>query len=153
MVVVLDLADTVVTQLTGKKFPVGVWDLDFNFDLLERLKSGVKKGVIDSIWIVTNQGGVSTGHITEEKLEVYMNYIMESVKDYTGLENVGYTYCPTMDGHDRLPDTGMLECVAEWADTNPASMIFIGDGGGLTVCSEAATKFGCRFYKTQDFLK
>ena len=52
----IDLDGTLIHTASGKTFPEGVWDMKFDFEVLDKIKEyGFK-----AICIITNQGGIET---------------------------------------------------------------------------------------------
>lgn len=57
-----DLDGTLINTISGKEFPQGIWDMKFNFRVLDKIKELNP----DYIFIVTNQGGIEKGFIEED---------------------------------------------------------------------------------------
>ena len=110
MIVICELNEVLVGTASGSKFPQGVWDLSFNEKTWNRLKSGVEKGVVTGIGIVSNEGGISTGHQCVESFEAKMNYVRWCIMEWTCISSISCTYCPDY-GPLRLPNTGMIDSV------------------------------------------
>jgi DNA 3'-phosphatase len=151
-----DLDGTLITTRSGKTFPEGIWDVDFKMDVLAAIKSLQPRYVI----IVTNQGGVEKGFMSEDKLVAKLVYVEEAINEYTHII-CGYSYCTSNDQSDprRKPNVGMLE---EWQSTiihsfDKSDMLMIGDASGKDgqfsdSDKKTAENFGIDYMDVDDFV-
>ena len=52
-----DLDGTLINTISGKTFPIGIWDMKLRFDVLDVIRALCPKYV----FIVSNQGGIEKG--------------------------------------------------------------------------------------------
>ena len=103
-----DLDDTLIETISGETFPKGVWDMRIKFDILDKIKQFNPS----YLFIVTNQGGIGK-FVDKERFETKVSYIAGSIKEYTKIKNVDWTYCSSTnkDDPDRKPNTGMFKTI------------------------------------------
>ena len=101
-----DLDGTLIKTLSGETFPKGVWDMQFRFEVLDKIKD-LKP---EYICIVSNQGGIESEMVFEMHFIDKMRYIESSIREYTGISTYS-EYCATNSKESpmRKPNTGMLE--------------------------------------------
>ena len=157
-----DLDGTIITTISGKTFPLGIWDMQFKWDTIDAIKnSGVK-----CLIIITNQGGIEKGHVNEKHfVKGKMSYITKALEEYLGIP-VEYQYCPLNDKNCkyRKPNTGMLETscwkfiTKRWGmEPNKDSMLMIGDASGKDgqfsdSDKKTAENFGIDYLDIDDFV-
>ncbi len=129
-IVFADLDDTLIRTYTGNTFPQGIWDIRFNFGVLDSIIDFKP----DYLFIVSNQAGIGT-YVHEEDFAVKFNYIIRAIKDYTAIKTVDGLYCTSNDKADkyRKPNTGMLEemiSVYNLGDVSKSEMVMLGDAAG-----------------------
>lgn len=154
-----DLDGTLIQTLSLNTFPKGIWDMQFKFDVLDKIKEIQPEW----IFIVTNQGGIPQ-YQTSEDFETKCTYIAKCIEQYCGIP-VNYTYCASMDKNDpyRKPNTGMLDvmCSAHKISQSVDSkknMVMIGDASGTPgqfsdSDKKCAIKFGITYFDVDDFIK
>ena len=149
-IVFIDLDGTLVNTISGRTFPVGIWDMQLNFQMLEALKSYAPK----HIHIVTNQGGIEKGYVKEHSFFAKLNYVEKCVADYCDCICTS-DYCASNDVSNicRKPNIGMLQyfsqdCIAG-TDCNRKECIMIGD---MDTDRQTAENFGCMYYDVNDFI-
>ena len=100
-----DLDGTLIKTKTGETFPKGIWDMEFRFDVLD----AIKKMQPFALLIVSNQDGVESGFVNRRNFKFKMEYIIRSIKEYTGVF-VEYSCCYSNDNNDEYhkPNTGLL---------------------------------------------
>lgn len=161
-VIFADLDGTLINTLSEFTFPRGIWDMRFNFPLLDKLKE-LKPELIA---IVTNQGGIEQGFVNERDfVKGKMAFVTRSVQEYTGCTCV-FQYCRTNDKNSiyRKPNKGMLDQVlykdlgqlGMWADKD--EMLMIGDASGKPgqfsdSDRKTAENFGIDYMDVEDFIK
>lgn len=118
----LDLDRTLIETASGKKYPIGLWDMRFKMDVFEKLKKFYIENDVLIIRIVSNQGGVELGYTTYGGMNSKIQYVARCLEEYiekgSNLERevcVSYMFCHKNDKNDpnRKPNTGMLKTVME----------------------------------------
>lgn len=150
--VFLDLDGTIINTISGETFPKGVWDMKFNFTLLDTLKECQP----DLICIVTNQGGIGK-YVNEVHFMNKFSYIKDVIREYVGCKCEG-VYCSPNHGDDfRKPNTGMLEYLSEILNIEKCDCVMIGDASGLEgqfsdSDKKTAENFGIPYYDVNEFI-
>lgn len=139
-----DLDGTLITTKSGNTFPVGIWDMQLIDTVINRISE--MEG-LEMIVIVSNQGGIESGHLKEEDFIVKAEYVAKCIEGITGVK-VFYTYCKTNSKTDknRKPNSGMVDSYIESFNLNKEDCLMIGDASGLDgqfsdsdlKCAEAA---------------
>lgn len=83
-----DMDGTLIETVSGETFPKGIWDMKFKFDILDAIKNLNPK----VIFIVTNQGGVEKGLVSQLSIYVKCKYVNDSIMDYCGIDT-RFRYC------------------------------------------------------------
>ena len=153
-----DLDGTLINTFSGDTFPRGVWDMEFRFDVWDKIKELNPK----YLCIVSNQGGIEKGHVNETYFIDKMEYITSSLAEYTG-SFVYYDFCTTNDKKDwyRKPNPGMLESLSESTFIEAFEkyeMLMIGDASGKEgqfsdSDKKCAKNFGIDYMDVEDFLE
>ena len=102
----IDLDGTLIHTASGKTFPEGIWDMVFDFEVLDKIKEyGFK-----AICIITNQGGIEKGFVDGIHWVNKIEYICSCIEEYTGIR-CDFEFCPTNDKNDphRKPNKGMID--------------------------------------------
>ena len=151
-----DLDGTLIETLSGKTFPQGVWDMKFKFDVLD----AIKKLAPDSLFIVSNQGGIENGFVDRIDFNDKMSYIVSSIKEYCHINTTKGIYCPHNDknNQNRKPNTGMLNCLKITHGFSKEQALMIGDASGKPgqfsdTDKKTAENFGIDYMDVQDFVK
>ena len=155
----IDMDKTLIRPLSHSVHPKGMWDIEFKFDTL----SAIAALNPQYIFIVSNQGGIETGRITEQWVKIKMDFVTMSVKDaIQGNYTIAYAYAKTNKTSDRLrkPNTGMLEDCLRLYDLEhvpKGKMLMIGDAsGGKHDFSDSdlrcAENFGIDYLDVNDFV-
>jgi len=166
-----DLDNTLITTVSGKMFPKGIWDLQFKWDVLKCIKWLVHKQNIFEIVIVSNQGGIPR-YISEESFVCKLRYITQSMVDFinppvpislqeTGLWVYGL-YASKEDGCPkswRKPECGMLDYFYEEVSrtVNKQQCLMIGDASEKPrdfddSDYQCAKNFGCDYLDVREFV-
>ena len=105
-----DLDGTLIETISGEIFPKGIWDMKIRFDVLD----AIKKLNPEYVLIVSNQGGIESGFVDEQKFETKLFYIIKSIGEYCDCECYAM-YCDTNNKSDpyRKPNTKILETLLE----------------------------------------
>lgn len=153
-----DLDGTLIDTITGNTFPKGIWDMQFNFAVLDRIKELNP----DYIFIVSNQGGIEKNLIEEDHFCDKINYIITSLKEYINKEAIDYEYCISNDKENvyRKPNTEMLAKLLRNYEINYTSkleMLMIGDASGKPgqfsdSDKQTAINFGIDYIDVEDFI-
>ena len=77
-----DLDGTLINTISGKTFPIGIWDMKIRFDVLDVIKALHPKYV----FIVSNQGGIEKGYVDRSNFIVKSEYIARSISEYCDCE-------------------------------------------------------------------
>ena len=159
-----DLDGTLIKTKSGETFPKGIWDMEFRFEVLD----AIKKLKPLAILIVSNQGGVESGFVNRRNFEFKMEYIIRSIKEYTG-SFVEYSCCYSNDNNNqyRKPNAGLLGSLfyrvqTKWFKgehiTYDEDYLMIGDASGKEgqfsdTDKKTAENFGCDYLDVEDFVK
>ena len=103
----LDLDHTLVRPKSGETFPIGPNDWEFLPNMVEKVKHFYDNDYYPII--VTNQGGIETGHTTVEDVVGRLDSACMRLAARIGYHDgrVPYYYCPWMESYDRKPLPGM----------------------------------------------
>lgn len=115
MIVICELNDVLIHTASGSTYPQGVWDLSFDDRVWNRLKSGVEKGIITGIGIVSNEGGIASGHQSKDSFDAKLNYIIYSLSEWVKLpvSQIKSVYCADYSDM-RLPNPQMITGLMEF---------------------------------------
>lgn len=162
-VIYADLDGTLIKPISGSTFPAGIWDMRFNFPVLDMIREIQPKCLL----IITNQGGIESGFVDKRNFEFKMEYICRSIKEYTGV-TTEYSYCISNDKNNkyRKPNIGMLDSLLHKMikrgivkkSISIDSILMIGDASGKEGqfsdsdkrCAENA---GLRYMDVDDFVQ
>lgn len=111
-IVFVDLDGTLTKTVTGETFPKGIWDMTFDLEVMGKI--GRMRPT--AVFIVSNQGGIESGHVNHRLFEQKFMYVIASLQEVCGQHVfVAGRYCPTMKEGDlmRKPNTGMLTAMLE----------------------------------------
>lgn len=105
-IIFCDLDDTLIKTHTGETFPKGVWDMEFKYDVWDKIKELTP----EYLFIITNQGGIGK-FVDLERFESKVAYVASAIKEYCEIPLVDWTYCSSPDKKDpcRKPNTGMFK--------------------------------------------
>ena len=154
-----DLDETLINTISGKTFPIGIWDMRIKFDVLD----AIKKLNPQYILIVSNQGGIESGFVNARNFHIKSEYITRAIEEYCGCECYSM-YCRTNDKSDlyRKPNTGMLEdlvenYVGDDFDHIKQKSLMIGDASGKEdqfsdSDKKTAENFGIDYMDVNDFV-
>lgn len=173
-IIFIDLDGTLIDTHSGETFPKGVWDMNIKWDAWKALKSFVKENDTEFVCIITNQGGIESGHVNKFNWLDKFRYIKSALQEYL---NNGKTkevldvdvcgeYCASNDkeNSDRKPNTGMLSHFLAvntgWYDLTgvpKSEMIMIGDASGKPndfsdTDKKTAENFGIEYMDIDDII-
>lgn len=161
-IIFADLDGTLIYTLSGFTFPQGIWDMRFNFNVLDKIKECKPKCLL----IVTNQGGIEKGFVDEENFRFKCEYVRRSISEYTGIET-RFEYCKSNDVScvDRKPNPGMLSWLLHEVkmrgivdeSITKDKMLMIGDASGKEgqfsdSDKKCAENFGIDYIDVIDFV-
>lgn len=157
-----DFDSTLVFTASGKKFPVGIWDMVFNFKALDAIKNLSP----EVIHICTNQGGIQKGFVIAEHFEHKMQFSCDCISEYLGGIPVFYDYCDSLDKSDvrRKPNPGLLmnfiesQRIFHGNNYSKDDCLMIGDASDSVKNfsdddKKTAENFGCDYLDINDFIK
>ena len=111
--------------------------------IYEEAKKGLQKLYNEGyeIFVVTNQGGVELGHITEDDLDAIHEKMINELKPYCIIKDV--IYCPDFKKKSscRKPEPGMILELGKKYNIDLANSWMIGD---MDTDIEAGKKAGCK---------
>lgn len=156
-----DLDGSLIDTISGAVFPKGIWDMSLRLYVLDRIKK-LKPSLIA---IVTNQGGIAQGYVSERNfVKGKMAYITRAIEEYTGIPCI-FQYCISNDKNNiyRKPNTGMLNTVINknFKQLNITAtkdeMLMIGDASGKPgqfsdSDKKTAENFGIDYMDVKDFV-
>ena len=154
-----DLDGTLIETLSGRTFPLGIWDMRFRFDVLD----AIKRLSPEYVFIVTNQGGVASGYLSSSSFSQKFSYICRAVSDYCGIPKCTGAWCESMDTSDprRKPHSGMLwevlRLYPEALQLPAQSYLMVGDASGLEgqfsdTDKRTAANFGIPYMDVSEFV-
>lgn len=158
-IIFADLDDTIIKTKSGQIFPKGICDMEFRFDVLNKIKEIHP----DYVLIVSNQGGIENGFVSADNFHSKSEYIRRSVSEYCECE-CHCVYCSYNDkSHPwRKPNTGMLEFLSEKYvgddfDYIKSVSLMIGDASGKEgqfsdSDKKTAENFGIDYLDVEDFI-
>ena len=159
-VIFSDLDGTLINTISGETFPKGIWDMKIRFDVLDKIKE-VKP---EYLLIVSNQGGIELGFLSQRSFSIKLTYICGIIRDYCNCRCYG-TYCSTNDKSDpyRKPNVEMLNHltklnVGDDFDYIKQKSLMIGDASGKDgqfsdSDKKTAENFGIDYMDVEDFVK
>lgn len=165
-----DLDGTLIETLSGQTFQQGAWDVKLKLDVWAKIKELFSYEGTKVLGIVTNQGGIETGKVSERSWVKKVEWVTESMKEYLGPDWIVICeYCSSHDDHhpERKPNIGMLQNILSTIESkydfafnfiSERDCIMIGDASGkLGDWSDSdlrtANNFGCEYVDVRDLLK
>ena len=154
-----DLDGTLIKTKSSETFPKGIWDMEFRFDVLD----AIKKLHPLYVFIVSNQGGIEKGFVSQIHFNHKLDYICSSIKEYCNC-HCDAMYCATNNksNPNRKPNVGMLDSFKEayFDDHNDyvkSVSLMIGDASGKNgqfsdSDRKTAENFGIDYMDVEDFV-
>ena len=158
-VIFSDLDGTLIKTISGETFPKGIWDMKFRYEVLDKIKE-VKP---EYLLIVSNQGGIESGFISQSDFSTKIVCICRTIREYCHCPCYAM-YCVTNDKSDpyRKPNTGMLEYLTERYigddfDYIKSVSLMIGDASGKEgqfsdSDKKTAENFGIDYMDVEEFV-
>lgn len=150
-----DLDGTLIETISRKTFPEGIWDMKLRFDVLDIIKKLNPK----EIFIVTNQGGVEKGFVSESSIEAKCHFICRCIEDYCGI-TTKFQFCTSnnKDNLYRKPNIGMLNSFFYYNLSSKEEYLMIGDASGLEgqfsdSDKKTAENFGIDYMDVNEFVR
>lgn len=87
-VVFVLLDEVLITTLSGRQWPTGIWDFRINWAVWNSLK------IInpEMIGIISNQGGITRGFLKDSSFYSKIDFISHSLSDFTGIKKIPFRY-------------------------------------------------------------
>ena len=169
-VLIFDLDGTLIQTESGKTFPENVSDMKLRREVINRIKPLAERlqnsDHILCVGIISNQGGISLGHVDNIRFIDKMNYVKSCLRDIVGADIELHTYfCSSNDKEDeyRKPNIGYFKTFCEDLDFlgyhyKNDKMIMIGDASGKPGdFSDSDRMFakncGVEYLDVEDFVK
>lgn len=128
----LDLDGTLIITKTGGIFPKSRDDWQFKPGILPIITDHVTSDYY--IMIVSNQGGIESGHITMNDFRLKIKKVIDEVIKATGcpFSRISFRYCMSnsKDDYFRKPNPGMAYDLAMCYILNLGESVMIGDASG-----------------------
>lgn len=162
-VLFIDLDSTLIKTISGKTFPEDITDFRIQLPVLNKIIEKIPN--LTYFFIVTNQGGI--GKFTTEgdfqtKLFCIERFCDMYFRDRTKIYYCSDSdYCTSLDKdcHERKPNTGMLEGLANnYGIKSKGDCMMIGDASGKPgdfsdSDKKCAENFGIDYIDVRDFLE
>ena len=154
-----DLDGTLIKTISGETFPKGIWDMQIRFEVLDKIKEVEPEYLL----IVSNQGGIEKGFVSQSDFNTKLNYICASIREYCNCPCYAM-YCATNDKSDpcRKPKVGMLNYLTELYvgddfDYIKSVSLMIGDASGKEgqfsdSDKKTAENYGIDYMDVEDFV-
>lgn len=178
----LDFDGTLVRTKLRETFPKGLWDMEIDLKMIEKVSDFIIENKVKAFSIVSNQGGVELGYSSYEGMMAKINYVslcisemVEKKKNAKGVVMEDpYNFniiCPSNDKNNknRKPNPGMLE--EAWSMINfnydtelehstnkyKPLMLMVGDASGYpgqfsNSDKKCAENFGIDYMDVVDFI-
>lgn len=156
---IFDADGTIRRATNGQVCPnePGEWELiPEAVEFCRLIKWEDNEQIHSQIALVSNQGGVSLGYLSEEIAAKMVADTAESLHDAIGDSGYGfkrffYRICPSNDKEHpyRKPNPGMLQAAMAWANVTPDQTVMVGD---MTSDRDAARNAGVKFCWAQEIL-
>lgn len=156
-IVFVDMDDTLIKTVSGKTFPLGVYDMTLRLDVFAKIKMIAP----NAVFIVSNQGGIEGGFVNQTLFQHKFMYVIAALQEFLGLHTfVAGKFCPTQNPkfEGRKPNTAMLttmldefeQIVKDYKFTKE-ECVYIGDTL-IDTERKTAENFGCDFVPVENFL-
>ncbi len=132
--VFLDRDKTILLPHGGEKYIYRVEDFHIPETYISALRKLVENGFL--LFVVTNQGRIAKGHLTEDDVEELHN-CLDLILKYNGVYIMEYEYCPhnprgTLFPYNvvcgcRKPKTGMIDVICNSYEINKTNSWMVGD--------------------------
>lgn len=156
-IVFVDMDDTLIKTVSGKEFPLGIYDMTLRLDVFAKIKMLAP----NAVFIVSNQGGIEAGYVNPTLFQHKFMYVLAALQEFLGLHTfVAGRFCPTQNPkfEGRKPNTAMLTIMLDEFEQiikdykfSKEECVYIGDTL-IDTERKTAENFGCDFVPVEDFL-
>lgn len=148
----IDLDHTLVRPKSGGTFPKDATDWEFLPGIIEKLTQWLSPYAhgFTHLIVITNQGGIEMGYQTDQEVRGKLRAITAWTRHYFPHVTSLFYYCPTMEGKDRKPNPGMINCAVCENEIDLNESIMVGDMESDRQCAENA---GVRYLDVNRFLQ
>lgn len=115
---------TIIRTKSGEKFSKTVDDWQFIPGVLPSIKRFAEGGYL--ICIVSNEGGIEMGHVTNEFINTKYSNIQKEIEAYIRTD-INIVYCQALDHYDRKPNPGMAYYLARELSIDLKQSVMVGD--------------------------
>jgi D,D-heptose 1,7-bisphosphate phosphatase len=132
--VFLDRDKTILLPHGGEKYIYRVEDFHIPESYISSLRKLVESEFL--LFVVTNQGRIAKGHLTEKDVEE-LHHCLDLILKYHGVFITGYEYCPhnprgtifpyNVSCECRKPKTGMIDSICDSYDILKTRSWMVGD--------------------------
>lgn len=99
-------------------------DFEFIDGIFNLCQKAQDKGY--KIIVITNQSGIERGYFKTDDFDKINNYMLSEFKKQ-GIAITDVLYCPSLEGNDRKPNSGMFEKAQKKYNINMGKSISVGD--------------------------
>lgn len=156
-IVFVDIDGTLIKTVSGREFPLGIYDMTLRLDVFTKIKMLAP----NAVFVVSNQGGIEAGHVDPALFQQKFMYVLAALQEFLGLHTfVAGRFCQTQDPkfEGRKPNTAMLtimlyefeQIIKDYKFTKE-ECVYIGDPL-IDTERRTAENFGCDFVPVEDFL-
>lgn len=151
-VVFVLLDEVLITTLSGRQWPSGIWDFRINWALWNSLKIFNPEMIV----ILSNQGGITKGFLKDSSFYSKISFISHALSDFTGIKKIPFRYSIrgnwkmelNIDNETDLIDS-ILEQYTKFSDKSKMIMI----GRDLEFDKKYAESKNIEFLDKSEFVK
>lgn len=151
-VVFVLLDEVLITTLSGRQWPSGIWDFRINWALWNSLKLSNPEMIV----ILSNQGGITKGFLKDSSFYSKISFISHALSDFTGIKRIPFRYSIrgnwklelNIDNEADLVDS-ILEQYTKFSDKSKMIMI----GRDLEFDKKYAESKNIEFLEKSEFVK
>lgn len=151
-VVFVLLDEVLITTLSGRQWPSGIWDFRINWALWNSLKIFNPEMIV----ILSNQGGITKGFLKDSSFYSKISFISHALSDFTGIKRIPFRYSIrgnwkmelNIDNETDLIDS-ILEQYTKFSDKSKMIMI----GRDLEFDKKYAESKNIEFLDKSEFVK
>lgn len=112
-VIFADINNTLVNTLSGKTFPIGIWDVKPNMSVWEKLREWADIIFPEQayLFLITNEGGIERGFTSNRAFFSKLDFVTHSLQEFLNYRIiVDFEFYPFNDQNSlyRKPNYGML---------------------------------------------
>lgn len=151
-VVFVLLDEVLITTLSGRQWPSGIWDFRINWALWNSLKIFNPEMIV----ILSNQGGITKGFLKDSSFYSKISFISHALSDFTGIKRIPFRYSIrgnwkmelNIDNETDLIDS-ILEQYTKFSDKSKMIMV----GRDLEFDKKYAESKNIEFLDKSEFVK